>query len=64
METNQLICFENQLTGYYMVSRKMLRGDTNMTSTLRGVGKKKNEILSGLGGGGLTSVLDVQSLFS
>ena len=35
----------------------LLRGDTQMTST------GKNEVLSDVEGGGLASVLDVQSLF-
>ena len=40
------------------------RGDTHMTSTLRGVGGKTKMICyRTLGGGGLANVLDVQSLF-
>ena len=45
---------------------EILRGDTHMTSTLTrvdGVGKAKMRCYRKCGGGGLASVLDVQSLF-
>ena len=40
-------------------------GDTHVTYTLRGMGMGggKNEMLSDVGGEGLASILDVQSLF-
>ena len=43
---------------------KSVRGNTHMTYTLKGRGEGgKNEMLSEVGGGGLASVLDVQSSF-
>ena len=47
----------------------IVKGNTHMTSILRGSGerggggKEKNEMLLDVGGGGLASILDVQSLF-
>ena len=41
-------------------NHSVIRGDTHMSSTLK---EGKSEILSDVGGGGLASVLDVQSFF-
>ena len=62
MDSEQRISLRDYLRKNFSIKKlffvyTLLRGDTQMTST------GKNEVLSDVGGGGLASVLDVQSLF-